>query len=299
MKVSGQIIQLALLFLTLSLLGGACPVFDPNNPGASGFTMIFQDTFPGTALNASNWCPNYPSATGGCNADGPTTNTNQISSCNPTNVTVSGNAVHLKLQNVADNGYPTSGACINSVGNEHSGPTAPLQVFQPPAGATGAIWITATINIPDVGGDGTVRNEPSFWLNGVEPGTKICTTGWPNCDEIDIAEFYTGSLVGDCTSYHDLTNDWQDSSKTTCNARIPGSNGSFTGSHKYQLMWTNTAVTYYVDGVQLFKTTNINGGAEPYSHPMYLIFFNIADNRTTNVMPSTIDVSDVEVWSHS
>jgi len=31
---------------------------------------------------------------------------------------------------------------------------------------------------------------------------------------------------------------------------------------------------------------------------MYLIFFNIADKRTANVMPSTMDISGVYVWSH-
>jgi hypothetical protein len=45
-------------------------VFTPANPAASGFSMTFQDLFPGSTLNAANWCPNYPSASG-CNVVGP------------------------------------------------------------------------------------------------------------------------------------------------------------------------------------------------------------------------------------
>jgi beta-glucanase (GH16 family) len=64
--------------------------------------------------------------------------------------------------------------------------------------------------------------------------------------------------------------------------------------HNSGLLWTNSYVTYYVDEVAIFSTTNIS----PTSSPMYLVFFNIADNRTTNVMPSTMDVANVNVWSH-
>jgi hypothetical protein len=40
-------------------LGGACTnSFDPSNPAASGFNLIFSDNFPGTSLDETNWCPN-------------------------------------------------------------------------------------------------------------------------------------------------------------------------------------------------------------------------------------------------
>jgi beta-glucanase (GH16 family) len=266
--------------------------FDPTNPAASGYSLIFSDTFPGTALNPANWCPNYPSASG-CNTLGSTTNRNQISSCDPTHVTVSNGAAHLLLTNNASNGYPTDGACLNSDGPEQSSGT-PMHSFQPPAGSTGAIWIESTITLPDPG-DGIVKNAPSFWMNGVTPGSRICGQGWPNCGEIDVAEFYTGAPgPGNCTSYD--PNDWKQTlaavgpalARTTCTA------GNYTGTHKYGVLWTNAKISYYVDGNVIFTTTNIVA-----SSPMYLIFFNIADSRTTPGMPSTMDISSVYVWSHS
>ena len=265
-------------------LGGACTSsFDPTNPAASGFSLIFSDTFPGTALDKTKWCPNYPSASG-CNTLGPPTNGNQISSCDPTHVTVSNGAAHLLLTNNWSNGYPTDGACMNSDGPERAA-GVPMHTFQPPAGSTSAIWIEATITFPDDGSH-LVRNEPSMWLNGVTPGSRICVPGWPDCDEIDIAEFYT---CGVTTNYHDLPTDWSDPTKNHCTG------GTFAGTHKYGLMWTNSKISYYVDGNVIFTTTNIS----PQSSPMYLIFFNIADKRTVNVMPSTMDISSVYVWSHS
>jgi beta-glucanase (GH16 family) len=282
------IAQWSLFLFVMSLLlvgsGGACTnSFDPADPAASGFSLIFSDNFPGTSLDKTKWCPNYPSASG-CNALGPTTNDNQISSCDPAHVTVSNGAAHLLLTNNWSNGYPTDGACLNSDGPERAG-GVPMHAFQPPPGPTGAIWIEATITFPDDGSH-LVRNEPSMWLNGVTPGSRICVPGWPNCDEIDIAEFYT---CGVTTNYHDLANDWSEPTKNHCTG------GTYTGTHKYGLMWTNSKISYYVDGNVIFTTTNIDS----QSHPMYLIFFNIADKRTVNVMPSTMDITGVYVWSHS
>jgi beta-glucanase (GH16 family) len=276
-----------LLFAIFLLLGGACigpAPFNPANPAAGGFTLIFSDNFPGTSLDPTKWCPNYPSATS-CNALGSTTNPNQISSCDPAHVTVSNGAVHLLLTNNTSNGYPTDGACISTDGSPETAPGNPLASFQPPATSTGAIWIEATITFPDDGSH-LVRNEPSMWLNGVTPGSRICVSGWPNCDEIDIAEFYP---CGVTTNYHDLADDWSDPTKNHCTG------GTYTGTHKYGLLWTNSKISYYVDGNVIFTTTNIDS----QSHPMYLIFFNIADKRTVNVMPSTMDITGVYVWSHS
>jgi hypothetical protein len=277
--------------------------FNPANPAASGFTNIFQDLFPGTALNAANWCANYPSASG-CLADGPTTNSNQTSSCDPAHVTVSGGAAHLLLTAEADNGFAHHGACINSVGNEHSG--GPLRVFQPPGGATGALWVESQITLPNsgIGGvTGGVANEPSFWMNGVAPGTTSCASqgGWPNCGEIDIAEFYTqnGGLDnggGDCTSYHHAPTDYTLSllSVGAATARTTCTNGAFSGTHYYGLLWTNSSVTFYFDRNPIFTSTNIVA-----SSPMYLIFFNITDLRTTAAFPTTMDIHSVNVWSHT
>jgi hypothetical protein len=302
-------ICLALMIMLLGsiiIFAHACSVlpFNPTNPAASGFTNIFQDLFPGTTLNPANWCANYPSASG-CFADGPTTNLNQTSSCDPAHVTVSGGAAHLLLTAEANNGFAHHGACLNSVGNEHDS-GAGLQVFQPPAGATGAVWIESQITLPDsgIGGpSGGVANEPSFWMNGVAPGTKSCASlgGWPNCGEIDIAEFYTGNIApgangGDCTSYHHDPNDWQltlltvgaATARTTCTA------GAYAGTHYYGLLWTNSSVTFYVDRAAVFTSTNIVA-----SSPMYLIFFNITDSRTTAAFPTTMDIHSVNVWSHT
>src|ERR1700751_3501680 len=105
------IAQWSLFLVVMSLLlvgsGGArTNSFDPADPAASGFTLILSDNFPGTSLDKTKWCPNYPSANG-CSALGPTTNGNQISLCDPAHVTVSNGAAHLLLTNNWSNGYPT------------------------------------------------------------------------------------------------------------------------------------------------------------------------------------------------
>jgi hypothetical protein len=144
---------------------------------------------------------------------GPTTNPYQISSCDQSHVTVSNGAAHLLLTNNSSNGYPTDGACLNSDGPKGgSGP--PMPVFQPPPGPIGVIWIEATITLPDDGSH-LVRNEPSMWLNGVTSGFRVCVPGWPNCDEVDIAEFFT---CGVTMHYHDLPNDSGDPTKNHCTA---------------------------------------------------------------------------------
>ncbi len=303
-----RLVIIILTILLLSIIGAyAClrppAAFNPANPAASGFTNTFQDLFPGTALNAANWCANYPSASG-CTADGPTTNANQTSSCDPAHVTVSGGAAHLLLTAEADNGFAHHGGCINSVGNEHSGP--PLKLFQPPAGASGAIWIESQITLPNsgIGGpSGGVANEPSLWMNGVTSNSNTtCLAGWPNCGEIDYAEFYTTAgtnfAAGDCTSYHHDVNDWQlvlgASGVTPATARTVCTPGFYSGTHYYGVLWTNSSVAFYVDRAVVFTTTNIVA-----SSPMYLIFFNITDVRTTAAFPTTMDIHSVNVWSHT
>jgi hypothetical protein len=307
MKIRLPILLLTILFA--SIIGAyAClrppAAFNPANPAASGCTNTFQDLFPGTALNAANWCANYPSGSS-CTADGPTTNPNQTSSCDPAHVTVSGGAAHLLLTAEADNGFAHHGGCISSAGTPETSGAPPLKVFQPPAGSTGALWVESQITLPDsgIGGvSGGVANEPSFWMNGVtSTSNRTCVAGWPNCGEIDIAEFYTqnGGLDhggGDCTSYHHDPTDYTLSllSVGAATARTTCTNGAFSGTHYYGLLWTNSAVTFYFDRNPIFTSTNIVA-----SSPMYLIFFNITDTRTTAAFPTTMDIHSVNVWSHT
>jgi len=285
-----------------------CPSsFNPTDPASSGFDVVFEDTFQGTSLNPSNWCANYPSAPS-CTVVGATTNQNQISSCDPANITVSNGAAHLLLTNTpstdwAGDHYPTTGACMSTDGPQ-SVPGQPLHAFQPPNTPTGAIWVESKITLPDAGNGvaANVANEPSAWMNGVTPGYRICIPGWPNCGEIDYAEFYTGPFGpglngGDCTSYHHDPNDYQlalsvvgqSQARTTCT----GTGIKLSGTHYYGALWTNTEISFYVDRQVVFTTTNMKP-----SSPMYLVFFNIADRRTVNVFPSTMDIHSVYVWSH-
>jgi hypothetical protein len=298
-------LRLAILLVTIlssSMIAYAClrppAAFNPANPAASGFTNTFQDLFPGNALNAANWCANFQPSGSTCTQVGPTTNANQTSSCDPSHVTVSGNAAHLLLTNTPSNGYPNDGACISS--NGPPGSTA-LKTFQPPAGATGAIWLESQVTLPDsgIGGpSGGVANEPSLWVNGVTTSVdRFCDANWPNCGEIDYAEMYTGNgLNGDCTSYHHDVNDWQwtVAAVGAAQARTMCTPGMYAGTHYYGFLWTNSSITFYVDRVALFTTTNVVA-----SSPMYLVFFNITDTRTTAAFPTTMDIHSVNVCSHT
>jgi hypothetical protein len=300
---------IAALLLGSIIYARACAVlaFNPANPAASGFANIFQDLFPGAALNNANWCPNYPNATS-CLALGGSTNANQNASCDPAHTTVSGGAAHMLVTNTASNGYPNDGACMNTDGDPETRAGNPLHSFQPPAGATGAIWIEVQMTLPDNGCGastcsvtGGVANEPSIFMGGVTPGAAICQTGWPTCGEIDIAEFYGNNNNqdnhgGNCTSYHHDPTDYNLSLLTVgaATARTTCTNGNFTGTHYYGVLWMNASITFYFDRNPIFTTTNVVA-----SSPMYLIIFNITDTRVVDVTPSTIDIHSVNVWSHT
>ena len=136
----------------LSITASASAAAQPVGPGGS-WTLVFEDDFPGTSLNTSNW-----TALQGANINNLTTQASAIS--------VSGGMLHV--------GY--GGAVNSNPASGYSGPsTGPAVVL--------GNCIEAKINFPGPSGD-TAYNWPAWWADG---------DNWPNNGEEDIFESYNGT----------------------------------------------------------------------------------------------------------
>lgn len=112
-----------------------------------------------------------------------------------------------------------------------------------------------------------------------------------SCGEIDIAEFDNGA-VGARTH-------WSNGGFDTVNTYQTGGNvASLTNTptdwHIYSCEWTESAITFYVDGVQkgTWNTSNATvNGWNPFRHPHYLILNSIVNLTGT----PTWDIAETQV----
>jgi len=134
----------------------------------------------------------------------------------------------------------------------------------------------AKIKFPSVN-----AHHSTFWTLGAN-NERICTSEsepydatrgvlFPSCGEIDVAEFDNGT-VGARTH-------WSQTGFDTAGTSMQGGNiASLTSTptdwHIYSCEWTETSVTFYVDGVQKGTWATSNGvvnGWNPFQHPHFLI----------------------------
>ncbi len=118
-------------------------------------------------------------------------------------------------------------------------------------------------------GAGSIAHWPAFWADG---------QNWPTTGEIDTVEGLGGTA---CAHFHN-------------SAGGPGgcAGGGYGGSwHTYAADWEPGSLTFYYDGVQIWKVTSGITSA-----PMYLIL-NLAVSSAVTV-PATMHVDYVRVWQH-
>ncbi len=105
---------------------------------------------------------------------------------------------------------------------------------------------------------------PAFWMLG----SNIDQVGWPMCGEIDIME-YVGREPGTLfTTLH--TKDSHGNSKNTRKASVEGIDEGF---HIYVAEWTESQISFFVDGEHFYTFEPENNSEEvwPYDQPFYFL----------------------------
>lgn len=240
------------------------------------WTCTFDDEFSGTTLNLRNWAVQTNFSTG---------DPSVAYACylnNPSNVSVSGGALHLTVHSVSK---PVTCAGQSAPTTYTAGMVSTYRLFSQAYGRWEArIRDTATTS-PGL--------QESFWL---WPDDRYATINWPTTGEIDIAETYSQYSGLAIPFLHYTAND--------NGGPIPGTNTAWNCSaprgvwNVYDLTWTPTSITIDVNGA----TCLVNTSADPAFNQRYIVALTAALGQGTNALtlstplPATTDVDYVRVW---
>lgn len=138
---------------------------------------------------------------------------------------------------------------------------------------------------------------PAFWMLG----SNIDEVGWPACGEVDIME-YAGVEPGIIhTSMHTTS-----SYGRTVNTEKTMIAGIEEGFHTYTANWSPEAITFSIDGKEVYSYAPEVKNAEtwPYDQPFYLLL-NLAiggafggPDIDQEIFPVTYEIDYVKVWAH-
>jgi beta-glucanase (GH16 family) len=112
---------------------------------------------------------------------------------------------------------------------------------------------------------------PALWMLG----SNIDTVGWPVCGEIDIMEMIGG---GGKDSVVHGTAHWDNAGTHASEGGHKGLTGGHILAdqfHVYSIIWTNSAITWYLDDV-LFKTVDITPADRSELKNRSFFLFNVA-----------------------
>ncbi len=222
--------------------------------------LAFRDEFSGSRLDRSRWTTCYPwGSLRGCTNGG----NNEREWYLPSQVTVADDALHLTADVRDVHHHPYVSGMVTTwrrFSFEYGYAEATMQV---PAGQ--GFW-------------------PAFWLLPADGS-------WP--PEVDIMEVLGNRPTKAYFTTHGGTPQ-----------HVVSAGGAFNGAdlsvgwHTYGLKWTPHALTWYLDGVERFRTTRL----VPHV-PMYLIV-NLAIGGSwpgnpdqTTPFPSELAVDNVRVWT--
>jgi beta-glucanase (GH16 family) len=225
-----------------------------------GWKLTFDPSFSGTQLS-STWSTCYdwaPSPSVGC-TNNPTDEKEWYV---PSQVNVSGGTVNLVAKQETTQGLDTSGAPKTYTCRSGMISSKPGFNF-----TYGLIQISAKLPY----GPGLW---PALWL-------AASNDQWP--PELDIMEHWYSEPQ---MKVYDHT-----VGKKYLGGPVPTPANLSAGFHTYSLMWTKERVTWYLDGVQVYTTTD-----HVPQQAMYFIA-NVADDSTaTGACTGTMEIRSVKVW---
>jgi beta-glucanase (GH16 family) len=120
---------------------------------------------------------------------------------------------------------------------------------------------------------------PACWMLG----NNIGSVGWPKCGEIDVME----SINSNNTCYG--TMHWDNNGHASYGGSKSVSN--MAGWHTYKVVWTTTAIKWYVDGSQYWEGNIANGinGTDEFSRPFFILLnFAVGGNWPGNPDSNTV-----------
>ena len=150
---------------------------------------------------------------------------------------------------------------------------------------------------------GRIDTRPGLWPAFWTLGTK---GPWPHGGEIDIMEYYRGTLLanaawGGAKPFQAI---WADTRKPLESFNDPGWSSAF---HLWRMDWDERAIVLSVDGlrlneVELTRTVNQDGtGRNPFHEPHYLLLNlaiggNAGGDPSTTAFPARFEVDFVRVY---
>ncbi len=139
---------------------------------------------------------------------------------------------------------------------------------------------------------------PALWTLG----DNITTAGWPACGEIDLME-YVG-MHPELVHFTVHTMAFNHTKQTQRGTRITEPR-VWADYHRYGLVWTQSALTWYFDGRPVFAFANDGQGRDhwPFDQPHYLLM-NLAIGGVWGgqkgideaLFPAELRVDYVRVW---
>jgi beta-glucanase (GH16 family) len=225
----------------------------------AGWTLAFDPSFAGSALNTGTWATCYYWATtDGCN-DNPATEKEWYL---PSQDQLSGGDLNLVAQQEPTEGVSSSGAAEDYTCRSGMVTSAPSFNF-----TYGLISVTAKIPY-------NAGLWPALWL-------AASNHQWP--PELDIMEHWHSEPQ---VKVYDHT-----VGTKYLGGAVPTPGDMSTGFHTYSLLWTKSRVTWYIDGVQVYTTTSYVP-----QQSMYFIA-NVADDSTAaGACTGTMQIQSIKVW---
>ncbi|WP_395293383.1 family 16 glycosylhydrolase [Kitasatospora hibisci] len=249
------------------------PVGADRPPGSGPWREVFRDDFNGTGLDGSKWTTCYDWNVRGCTNAG----NHEDQWYLPGQVSVGNGALTLTAQRQATSGsdgkvYPWTSGMVSTGRDNWDG--TPRHTFT-------YGYFAAAIRTTDQ----PLGMFPAFWL--LSANTR---GGLP---ELDAAEFINSN------QYVDLNLHAEAPDGTDIDAHYAHGPADFAvGYHVFGLDWEPDAVTWYVDGVQVFQVTD---RASIPTTPMELIL-NLAVGYQQSPPPGVdstqVRVDWVGVWQH-
>lgn len=141
---------------------------------------------------------------------------------------------------------------------------------------------------------------PAFWMLGAD----IDQVGWPACGEIDIME-YLGHEPR--TIHGTIHGPGHFGGSAVGGTHTIAQGGYNLGFHEFAVEWTESSITWFVDGYAYFSATPADlppDGVWVYNHPFFILLNVAVGGRwpgspdATTVFPQTMLVDHVRVYGY-